>query len=132
MKFTEEQIQRYSRQMILPGFGGKGQRKLAAARVFIMGVGGLGSPAETQLTIPLYEIPLMEKSILGCNYGSGDARVDLITLLELYKSGRINLEKLVTNRYSIEEINTGFRDLEAGKTPGERLFIKRQPSGLRL
>lgn len=49
MKFTEEQIHRYSRQMILPGFGGKGQRKLSAARVFIMGAGGLGSPAAMYL-----------------------------------------------------------------------------------
>jgi adenylyltransferase/sulfurtransferase len=49
MKFTDEQIQRYSRQMILPGIGGKGQRKMAAARVFLMGVGGLGSPAALYL-----------------------------------------------------------------------------------
>ncbi len=49
MKFTEEQIHRYSRQMILPGFGGKGQRKLAEAKVFIMGAGGLGSPAALYL-----------------------------------------------------------------------------------
>jgi len=70
---------------------------------------------EAKLTLPLYEIPLMEKSILGCNYGSGDSRVDLLTLLELYKAGRIHLEQLVTNRYRLEEINTGFKDLEAGK-----------------
>ncbi len=49
MKFSEEQIHRYSRQMILPGIGGKGQRKLVAARVFLMGVGGLGSPAALYL-----------------------------------------------------------------------------------
>lgn len=49
MKFTEEQIHRYSRQMILPGIGGKGQRKLAEAKVFIMGAGGLGSPAALYL-----------------------------------------------------------------------------------
>lgn len=49
MKFTEEQIHRYSRQMILPGFGGKNQKKLAEAKVFIMGAGGLGSPAALYL-----------------------------------------------------------------------------------
>jgi adenylyltransferase/sulfurtransferase len=49
MKFSEKQIHRYSRQMILPGFGGKNQRKLAEAKVFIMGAGGLGSPAAIYL-----------------------------------------------------------------------------------
>jgi adenylyltransferase/sulfurtransferase len=49
MKLSEEQIQRYSPQIILPGVGGKGQRKLAEAKVFIMGAGGLGSPAALYL-----------------------------------------------------------------------------------
>ena len=49
MKFSEKQIDRYSRQMILPGFGRKGQRKLSEAKVFIMGAGGLGSPAALYL-----------------------------------------------------------------------------------
>ncbi len=49
MRFSAEQIQRYSRQMILPGIGGRGQRRLAEAKVFIMGAGGLGSPAALYL-----------------------------------------------------------------------------------
>jgi adenylyltransferase/sulfurtransferase len=49
MKFSEEQIHRYSRQMILPGIGGKGQGKLQEAKVFVMGAGGLGSPAALYL-----------------------------------------------------------------------------------
>ncbi len=44
-EFTEEQILRYSRQIILPHVGGKGQRKLLASKVLLIGVGGLGSPA---------------------------------------------------------------------------------------
>jgi len=43
--FTDEQIKRYSRQIILPGVGGKGQKKLMEAKVLIIGAGGLGSPA---------------------------------------------------------------------------------------
>jgi len=97
---------------------GKAETALTAYKLIRRGgtVVVVGLPdLETQLTLPLFEIPLMEKSILGCNYGSGDARVDLPALLELYKSGRIHLEQMVTNRYRLEEINTGFKDLEAGK-----------------
>ena len=43
--FNEEQIRRYSRQIILPNVGGKGQRKLLESKVLLIGAGGLGSPA---------------------------------------------------------------------------------------
>jgi len=43
--FTEEQIRRYSRQIVLPNVGGKGQRRLLEAKVLLIGAGGLGSPA---------------------------------------------------------------------------------------
>lgn len=45
MDFTEEQIERYSRHIILPEIGGRGQAKLLKSRVFVLGAGGLGSPA---------------------------------------------------------------------------------------
>lgn len=45
MNFTEEQIERYSRQIILSEIGGAGQRKLLDSKVLIIGCGGLGSPA---------------------------------------------------------------------------------------
>jgi len=44
MDFTDDQIQRYSRQIILPEVGGKGQQKIRQAKVLIIGAGGLGSP----------------------------------------------------------------------------------------
>jgi len=45
LEFTEEQIKRYSRHIILPEVGGKGQKKIRESKVFIVGAGGLGSPA---------------------------------------------------------------------------------------
>ena len=49
MSLTEEQIQRYSRNIILEQIGGKGQEKLLASKVLIVGAGGLGSPAALYL-----------------------------------------------------------------------------------
>ncbi|MFQ5646503.1 MAG: molybdopterin-synthase adenylyltransferase MoeB [bacterium] len=45
MELTEEQINRYSRHIILKQVGGKGQKKLLESRAFLVGAGGLGSPA---------------------------------------------------------------------------------------
>ena len=49
MEFTEEQISRYSRHILLPEVGGKGQKKIAKAKILLVGAGGLGSPAALYL-----------------------------------------------------------------------------------
>src|SRR5881227_4213600 len=41
---SEEQVARYSRHILLPEVGGKGQHKIGEAKVLIVGAGGLGSP----------------------------------------------------------------------------------------
>ena len=44
MDFSEEQLMRYSRHIILPEVGGKGQKKINEAKVLMIGAGGLGCP----------------------------------------------------------------------------------------
>jgi adenylyltransferase/sulfurtransferase len=44
-RLTSDQIERYSRQILVPDLGGKAQIRLTQARVLVIGAGGLGSPA---------------------------------------------------------------------------------------
>ncbi|MCH8216771.1 MAG: molybdopterin-synthase adenylyltransferase MoeB [Planctomycetes bacterium] len=49
MDFSEEQIERYSRHIILEQVGVEGQQKLLASKILIIGAGGLGAPAALYL-----------------------------------------------------------------------------------
>ena len=49
MAFTNEQLERYSRHIILKDIGVKGQKKLCSSSVLVIGAGGLGSPAALYL-----------------------------------------------------------------------------------
>ncbi len=44
MDFTEDQIHRYARHILLQDVGGIGQEKLLKSKVLVIGAGGLGSP----------------------------------------------------------------------------------------
>ena len=48
-RLSDEEVRRYIRQIILPGIGREGQRKLRDSAVLIVGVGGLGSPVALYL-----------------------------------------------------------------------------------
>ncbi|MGB9860359.1 MAG: HesA/MoeB/ThiF family protein, partial [Moorellaceae bacterium] len=43
-ELSPAEIERYSRQIILPNVGGRGQKKLKESKVLVVGAGGLGSP----------------------------------------------------------------------------------------
>jgi len=79
-ELTADETRRYSRHLLLPPVGPEGQRKLKAARVLLVGGGGLGSPAALYLaaagigTIGLVEFDAVSESNLQRQvlYGTAD------------------------------------------------------------
>lgn len=59
MAMTDEQIERYSRHIILKEVGAKGQKKLLKGKVLIIGAGGLGAPAAS-----IWQRQVWEQSVL--------------------------------------------------------------------
>ncbi|MBI1864133.1 MAG: ThiF family adenylyltransferase, partial [Nitrospirae bacterium] len=49
LELNDDQVKRYSRHILLPEVGGKGQRKLLEGRVLVIGTGGLGAPVSFYL-----------------------------------------------------------------------------------
>jgi molybdopterin/thiamine biosynthesis adenylyltransferase len=97
IEFTDEQIERYSRHIILPEVGGSGQQKMLEARVLLLGAGGLGSPAAYYLAA----------AGIG-NLGIVDFdQVDLSNLQRqiIHSTERIGMLKTESAKKTIEALN---------------------------
>src|SRR6185437_15310110 len=76
---------------------------------------GLAGPGKKTIQIPSFELTLFEKRIQGALFGSGNPFDTIPKLLELYRAGQLKLDELVTNRYSLDEVNQGYRDMLDGR-----------------
>lgn len=57
-------------------------------------------------------LAMSAKTIKGCFYGDANPPVDFPRLLDLYKSGKLNLDDMVTRTYSIDEAPQAFEDMK--------------------
>ena len=96
-KLSHEEVLRYSRHLILPDVGVEGQRKLKAAKVLLVGAGGLGSPAALYLaaagvgTIGIVDFDVVDATNLQRQI--------------LHGTSTIGIPKLESARQRIEDLN---------------------------
>lgn len=63
------------------------------------------------------------KRLLGSFAGSIVPKVDLPRLITLYRAGKLQLDKLITNRYTLDELPAAFEAMEKGHIPGRGVIM---------
>jgi S-(hydroxymethyl)glutathione dehydrogenase / alcohol dehydrogenase len=75
---------------------------------------GMGSRSES-VSLNAFFLPIQEKRLLGCWYGSADVHRDFPRLIALCRAGRLKLDPLVTRTYALDEVNEAFAALADGR-----------------
>lgn len=70
---------------------------------------------KAEVAISPATLVLQNKRLLGSFMGSVRPRLDLPRLIGLYRAGKLQLDDLITKRYSLEELPEAFADMEAGR-----------------
>ena len=70
---------------------------------------------QTHSAVNLFELAMWNKEIKGTIFGSLNPRADIPKLLGLYRDGQLMLDELITKRYSLDEINEGYRAMREGE-----------------
>jgi molybdopterin/thiamine biosynthesis adenylyltransferase len=86
MTFTDEELDRYARHLVLPQFGGLGQQRLKAARVAVVGAGGIGAAV----------IPALAGAGIGALTIIDPDRVELSNLQRqpIFRSAEVGMAKV--------------------------------------
>ncbi len=97
MSFTEQEINRYTRQMMMEGWGEETQQKIKKSTVFIAGAGGLGSPVSIYLAVAGVG------NIRICDFDSPDW--SNLNRQILHNHNRIGINKAVSAKQTLQEMN---------------------------
>jgi len=94
---SEEELKRYTRQMIMDKWGEETQQRLKTSTVFIAGAGGLGSPVSIYLTVAGIG------NIRICDFDSPDW--SNLNRQILHNHGRIGTNKALSAKQTLNELN---------------------------
>jgi NDMA-dependent alcohol dehydrogenase len=78
-------------------------------------VTGLGKADEVGVPINMFELSLFQKRLQGSMFGATAPFRDIPKFLDMYVRGQLKLDEIVTSTYTLDQVNEGYEDLEAGK-----------------
>jgi NDMA-dependent alcohol dehydrogenase len=82
----------------------------------VVAVVGLGRLLDDRpLPISLAELTFYQKRLSGSLYSNASPRYTIMRLIDLYRSGDLKIDELITSRYRLDEVNQGYADMHAGK-----------------
>lgn len=135
-RLTTEQIERYSRQIMVPDLGGKAQMRLRRSRVLVIGAGGLGSPAALYLTAAgigtlaivdadRVELSNLQRQILHATADIGRPKVETAkaTLARLNPDVEVRTFEVRFNESNAEKIAAGFDFIVDGSDNFDTKFL---------
>jgi len=76
---------------------------------------GVNSMATETIPVNPFVLVLWQKSLLGTLYGGSNPRTDIPRMLQLFRSGQLKLNELVTREYKLDQVNEAYGDMIAGK-----------------
>jgi S-(hydroxymethyl)glutathione dehydrogenase/alcohol dehydrogenase len=81
-----------------------------AGTVVVTGVGNF----RERIDLPAWELVFFQKRLQGALFGASSPSRDIPWLLDMYRSGQLRLDEVITTRYSLDDINIGYADMHAG------------------
>ncbi len=69
---------------------------------------------QDEVSLNLFNLAMFNQSLLGTVFGSCSPRVQIPNLLRLYQAGLLEVDKLVTQEYTLDQVQNGYDDLAAG------------------
>jgi S-(hydroxymethyl)glutathione dehydrogenase/alcohol dehydrogenase len=79
--------------------------------VTVVGIAPWGQEA----SINAVDLVRNEKTLRGSYYGSARSRTDMPVMVDLYQSGKLNLDDLVVRHYTLDQVNEAYADLDRGE-----------------
>lgn len=75
----------------------------------------VGNTETAKIEVPTWEVTVYQRRIQGSMFGASSPSRDIPSLLDMYQTGQLRLDEVVTATYTLDQINEGYADMHAGR-----------------